>query len=699
VADVPPDHAEALGGKSAIPDGSPSPPGAVFISYCSQDAPAAERICEAFRAVGISVWLDKNELRGGDAWDAQIRKRIHDCALFIPLISAHSNARNEGYFRREWKQAVRRLEDIADDVPFLLPVVIDETREGDARVPDEFLHAQWTWLPGGETPPAIAHRVLDLLGGEPGVPPVPHVRPSLAAAGRRRHRLRNVGIAIGALLLVLGLGLFWYQQHTGDTAADTPASDEMPAALAAPDERSIAVLPFVDLSPEKTQEYMSDGIAEELLNLLAQIPGLKVIARTSSFAFKGEKIEIGEIARKLNVAYVLEGSVRASGDKLRVAAQLIRAADSTHVWSERYDGSLKDIFAVQDEISAAVVEQLKIKLLGDAPKSKPVDPRAYAMFLQARQLNRQRSAEGFEQAVDLLQQAVAIAPDYAGAWDQLGDAYIGQANDGLRPIAEGYELAREAATKALALQPEFAPAHARLGRIAMNYDGDLAAAARHYMRALSLTSDDADIYRSACVFARSLGRLDMGIALCQFATSRDPVFANGYGNLAVTFRFAGRTDEAIASARMALRLSPGYINGHYNVAVAMLQQGKAREALAELQQEPAAGGWSKIGLPMVLHALGRKAESDAALAQLIREEAESAAYNIAYVHAFRNEPDKAFQWLDRARLTHDPGLSGIAVEPLFDNIKRDPRWLAYLRELGRAPEQLAAIKFDVTVPK
>jgi TolB-like protein/Tfp pilus assembly protein PilF len=463
-------------------------------------------------------------------------------------------------------------------------------------------------------------------------------------------------------------------------------------------DRSIAVMPFVNMSSDQEQEYFSDGISEELLNLLTQVPSLRVIARTSSFSYKGKEVTIAQIARELNVAHILEGSIRKSGNKIRVTAQLIRTADSSHVWSATYDRDLADIFKVQDEISAAVVAQLKIKLLGDAPRSKPVDPHAYAMFLQARQLDRQRSAESFAEAADLLRKALAITPDYAAAWDQLADVYIGQANDGLRPIDEGYTLAREAANKALALEPNFAPAHARLGRISMNFDSDLAAAARHYSDALALSSDDADIYRSASVLARSLGRLDTAIAMCRYVTSHDPVFANGHGNLAIAYRFAGRLDEAIDSARMALSLSPGYINGHYNVAVALLQKGQPQAAMEEIQQEPDKGSWGKIGLPMVLFALGRKAESDAALATLIHDEADGAAYNIAYVYAHRGDADKTFEWLEKARATHDPGLSGVAMEPLFANVQQDPRWPAFLRKLGRAPEQLSVIKFDVVIP-
>jgi TolB-like protein len=300
----------------------PHSTGAVFISYCSQDAQAAGRITEALGAAGIEVWLDQSTLRAGDAWDAQIRKQIHDCALFVAVISAHTNARTEGYFRREWNLATRRMLDMAHDSAFLLPVVIDDTREADARVPEEFLRAQWTWLPGGETPPTFAQRVRQLLDGnsapvhnvqsaasgknEPSARRELSVRPRFRfAGGHGKHRVRRIGLAIIALL-VLGVAL-WLYEHASDTVARPAASAATPPEeVAAPNEKSIAVLPFADMSAGKDQEYMSDGIAEELLNVLAKVPDLKVIARTSSFAFKGEKIEIAEIARRLKVAHVLE---------------------------------------------------------------------------------------------------------------------------------------------------------------------------------------------------------------------------------------------------------------------------------------------------------------------------------------------------------------------------------------------------------
>jgi TolB-like protein len=464
-------------------------------------------------------------------------------------------------------------------------------------------------------------------------------------------------------------------------------------------DKSIAVLPFVNMSADKDQEYFSDGISEELLNQLAKIHELRVIARTSSFSFKGQNTDIAEIARRLNVAHVLEGSVRRSGKKLRITAQLIRASDSSHLWSETYDRELNDVFAVQDEIAGAVVAQLKVKLLGEAPRARATDPRAYALFLQGRAFSRQFTADGYTRAIDLYRQALGIDPAYSAAWVGLTSVYINQAVDGLRPTDESYTLAREAVTKALALDPEDAEAHARLSRIVLDADGDLAGAAQQMARALALAPDDPGILNNAATLARSLGRLDDAIAMGVVATARDPVSTSGHANLGRGYLYAGRPDAAIASLRTALGLSPGYLGAHYNIGVALLLKGQPQAALAEMQQEPDAGPSRLIGLAVALHALGRKAESDAALAELMRKHEKDSAFNIAYVLADRGETDRAFEWLDRAVASHDTGLADILVEPLFTNIRKDPRWLPFLRKIGKSPEQLAAVRFDVNLPQ
>jgi tetratricopeptide (TPR) repeat protein len=435
-----------------------------------------------------------------------------------------------------------------------------------------------------------------------------------------------------------------------------------------------------------------------LLNLLTKIPQLRVISRSSAFSFKGQNLQIPEIAKRLKVAHVLEGSVRKAGNQVRVTAQLIDARSDTHLWSETYDRPLDNIFAVQDEIAAAVVAQLKLKLLEAEPHTKATDPRAYALLLQARHLARQRTPEGFEQSIALHQQALAIDANDPAAWEGLATDYIHQANMGLRPIEEGYRLAREAVDKALAIDPDFAPAHGLLGQIAMSYDGDPAAAARHLGLALALEPTNTDIIRNAAYLARSLDRLDKAIPLGEYVTARDPVNALGHANLGLTYFFAGRLDAALASSRTALSLSPGYGGAQYGIGEALLFKGDPAGALAAMQKE-ANKVWRMIGLPMAWHALGNKGPSDAALTELIQKYEKEAAYNIAYVLAFCGDADRAFEWLDKAVTYHDPGLAEIAVQPLFANLHQDPRWLPLLRKLGKAPEQLAAIKFDVKLPQ
>jgi TolB-like protein/lipoprotein NlpI len=463
-------------------------------------------------------------------------------------------------------------------------------------------------------------------------------------------------------------------------------------------DKSIAVLPFIDMSQGHDQEYFSDGIAEELLNLLTKIPQLRVISRSSAFSMKGQNLESPEIGTRLNVAHLLEGSVRKAGNQVRITAQLIDARSDTHLWSETYDRPLDNIFAVQDEIAAAVVAQLKLKLLGAVPKVATTDPKAYALYLQARQLSRQRTKESFEQAVALFNQALALDANYAAAWEGLAEVYDRQAGDGQRPIEEGVRLSREANNKALAIDPEFAPAHARLGRLAMIYDGNLAAAARHFERALALDPTNTDIIGNAATLLISLGRLDAAIALGEYVVGRDPLNPAGHARLGLSYFFAGRLDEAIASYRSVLNLSPGYSAMQHSIGVALLLKGDRAAALVAMQKE-SSEVWRTIGLPMAWHALGKKAESDAALAELIRKYEKVAPFNIAYVLAYRGEVDRAFEWLDKAVAYHDGGISEIVAAPLFANLHSDPRWGAFLHKIGKSPEQLAAIKFDVKLPQ
>jgi len=516
--------------------------------------------------------------------------------------------------------------------------------------------------------------------------------------GERGHRrVTRTELAILTLLFLLGGGLFWRYQHVSETArVATPPAPIAPTTVIAND-KSIAVLPFVNMSSDQEQEYFSDGLTEELLNLLAQVPQLRVIARTSSFSFKGKDVDISELANKLNVTHVLEGSVRKAGDTVRITAQLIRASDSSHLWSQTYDRPMTDVFKVQDEIAAAVVGQLKIKLLGNAPTSKSTDPKAYALFLQGREVMRQYNSEAFEQAIALFKQALVIDPAYTPAWDALAGAYYDQIDLGVITTDQGLPLVRHAIDRVLANDVGYAPVYARLAMIEGNIERDQAAAARHVEQGLALDPVNLDVVSSAGWIARRLGRMDQSIALYEYLVRRDPINPQGHDRLAVAYQFAGRLDEAFEAFRAVIQLSPESAAIHEQAGEVLLLNGNAKAALEEIQQEPDEK-WRLVGLAMAYHALGQKSESDAALAELIRQHDRTMVYQIAYVLAFRGENDRAFEWLDKAIEYRDLGVGAIPFDPTLAGLHSDPRWLPLLRRLGVAPEQLAAIKFDVEIP-
>ena len=521
---------------------------------------------------------------------------------------------------------------------------------------------------------------------------------------RGAQRVGGAELAIITLLLAVGGAVVWQMESRGvsrSAVPATPAPAASTAAHAAPHPNSIAVLPFADMSQAKDQEYLSDGIAEELLNLLAKVRELRVTSRSSAFSFKGKDIDIPTIAKQLKVAHILEGSVRKSLDKVRITVQLIDVGSDTHVWSQTYDRPLGDIFAIQDEIAAAVVEQLKVTLLGAVPKAAVTDPAAYALYLQARQLHRQGTVESTGQAITRYEQALRIAPDYAAAWVGLATVYVYQSGRGLRPVDEAVALSRPAVEKALALEPDNAQALAARGWIALQYDLDLAAAADHAARALKLEPGSSDVLRTAGRVAISLDRPNLAIALSKVSLENDPANPVGSNNLCRAYMHAGREDEAIACYRNSLALSPDMVGVPHFIVMAMLIKGgdraHAEAALATAQAERSES-YRLIALALAQHAMGNRAASDEAIAELVSKYEASSAFNLAYIHAYRGEPDAAFAWLDKAVAYHDSGLSDIAVNRFFRPLHGDPRWPAFLTRLGFAPEQLAAIRFDVAVP-
>ncbi len=506
-----------------------------------------------------------------------------------------------------------------------------------------------------------------------------------AMASRSRRGLW-LGVALAAVV-VTGLA---FLLNRGEQA---PSTD---VASTTASEKSIAVLPFADMSPDQDQAYFSDGISEELLNLLAKIPELKVTARTSSFSFKGKNVEIPEIARQLGVAHVLEGSVRKSGNQVRITAQLIHAADGFHVWSQTWDRTLDDIFAIQDEIAGEVVKELEVTLLGATPKARTTDPNAYALYLEAAQLARRRTAEGYAQSDSLYQQVLAMDSRYAPAWGNLATNLVNEVFVGVLSAEEGFPRARAAATTAIEVDPGYARAHAGLGVIAVA-EGDLAPAAKHFQRALELDATDAYVLGNSSSLLKSVGRLDEAIALDEEVVRRDPVNTAWLFNLAAAKHWAGRFDESIALLRTVLSLSPGFSGAQLILGEALLGKGDAQAALVEFEQETYEV-FQMIGLPMAYHDLGRTAEFDAALSDLIAKVGPMSPYDVATVFAYCGDTDRAFEWLDKSVAANDGGTILILVDNLLANLRSDPRWLPLLGKIGKAPEQLAKIEFEVKLP-
>ena len=510
----------------------------------------------------------------------------------------------------------------------------------------------------------------------------------------------TIALVIGALAFVLVDRLWmgdWFDQRTVEPtkAIMEPAQDVSEEPQHSP--TSIAVLPFVNMSDDPGNEYFSDGISEELLNLLAKIPDLRVIARTSSFAYKDKDVIIPEIARELDVRYILEGSVRKAGKQVRITAQLIQADDNSHMWSETYDRTLDNIFAIQDEIAGAVVKQLRVALLGPAPTLEEIDPEAYALYLKALYLARQDTAEAFQESNALYEQVLEIAPEFAAAWNGLASNYREQTRAGNWRYDEGYQLVREAVNEALAIDPAYAPAYANLGWYAMDFEGDLETGAQFFQRALELEPTNLSIVADAAVLARNLGRLAEAVALLEYVLDRDPANPAGYARLGMFHYFAGDLEEAIAASRTALTLSPNLKRAHYQICEALLMKGQAEAALEEIPNEPQIG-YRLFGQALAYYAVGQTADSDAALNEIIERFEQVAAYNVAYIYAFRGENDLAFEWLDKAIQYRDPGLSHVMINPLFANVHDDPRWLPLLESIGKSPAQLEAVEFIVKVP-
>ena len=459
----------------------------------------------------------------------------------------------------------------------------------------------------------------------------------------------------------------------------------VPTTPALAPSNSIAVLPFVDMSPEQDQEYFSDGLSEELLNLLVQLPQLQVIARTSSFSFKGKGADITTIARTLNVAHLLEGSVRKSGNTLRVTAQLIRAADSSHLWSQSYDRELTDVFRVQDDIAGAVVDALKVKLLPSQHMSnahRTSSTEAYEQFLIGQNVFRRGRYDENQRALVAFQRAVALDPRYGAAYAGLANAQSAVADFATTPElrSAGKLEALATAEKAIALAPNIADGyvirgHLRKGQL-WDWDGALA----DFRRALELEPGNADVLIRYALALSNLLRMDEALVTVRRAIEADPLAWLAWMLLGAILQRLGRIDEARAAIDRALQISPDSSFARDVLGTMHLVDGRTQEALVHFREAGAALG--SAGIAKAEFTLGHECESLAALAELESKYSAGFAYQIAQVHAWRGEVDQAFAWLERAFEQHDGGIARLRGEPLFDALKDDPRYLALLRKMN-----------------
>jgi TolB-like protein/Tfp pilus assembly protein PilF len=478
------------------------------------------------------------------------------------------------------------------------------------------------------------------------------------------------------------------------TVADPPTNSD--AGEQAISNKSIAVLPFVNMSDDAGNEYFSDGLSEELLNLLAQIPDLKVAARTSSFSLKKRELHVSEIGEMLKVAHVLEGSVRKAGDQVRITAQLISTADGYHLWSESYDRNLDDIFAIQDEIAKSVVEQLKITIMGEAPKARKFDPQAYALYLEARHTHRQMTADSLKNAQALYEQSLQIDPELVVAMKGLASNLMNQENHGLQPAGEGYARAHALLEEALLIDPNSVQIHEGLGWLAIFHDNDLETAAYHYKKALNLDPSDPEIIGASAALLVHLGRPEDAIGPRKYAIERDPLNPVGYSNLGSIHYFTGNWDEAIASYRKTLELSPGYIGAHYFSGVSYLMKDEIENAREAFMQE-GDDEYRTKGTALVHHALGQTTEFQETVAELAERWGAQWPSEVAHVYAWTGDFEGAFEWLEKSAAEEEGAFN--PIEPLLDPLRADPRWKPLLDRIDKSAEQLDSIEFSVSLPE
>jgi len=449
----------------------------------------------------------------------------------------------------------------------------------------------------------------------------------------------------------------------------------------------LAVLPFENLTGDPSKEYLADGLTEELISQLGRLSPeqLDVIARTSVMAYKHKHEPLDQIGRDLSVQYVLENSLRKSGDRIRITSQLLRVKDQSHLWSHDYDHGAQDSLTVQEQVAKAVAQEIQLRLTvqreAELARSQPVNPEAFDAYLHGYYFFQRNSDRDTNMSAKYYERATQLDPSYALAWVGLSRTRNWQAAQGLIPREEGQRLAREALERALSLNPNLAAAHVEVVRHKLFLDLDLAAADAASKRLMALGPGVPATLQMAAATAQCLGRFDEALEWSHRAVDLDPLNAGSWVNLAETEFYAGQLDHASMDSRKALELSPDVFLGHGQSSRIYLLQGRPQDALLEIAHERYDFDRLYVSA-MAYHAIGRQNESDAALGELIAKDARSAAYLIARVYAFANQSDDAFAWLDRALAQREGNVMSARVDPFLKSLHSDPRYAAFLKKLN-----------------
>ncbi len=671
------------------------PEQSVFISYASQDVAIANRMCTALESADVPCWIAPRDVQPGESYAAAIVNAINSCKMLVLVLS--KGAIESSHVRREVERASSKNR-------VILSVKLDST----ALPPDlEYFLSANHWLDASGGPvEQILPALVEAVKGWAAKTATPADKPAASARPARRNSRRMpiiLAAAIGVAAAAYLAERFWLQ-NAATTPAEPASISEGAGTGAVPvNERSIAVLPFADMSEKHDQEYFSDGMTEEIIDLLVKIPDLKVPARTSSFYFKGKSTQIPEIARQLGVTNVLEGSVRKSGNHLRVTAQLVRADNGFHVWSETYDRQLDDVFKTQDEIAGAVVKALKVSLAsGGSPAAVPTTSReAYELYLRARMqighASEQETIEGYRN----LRRAVTLDPKFAPAWATLADVLSRDNANwtlvfGNKPSPPGgndvdlsdwgsawgqaREDARAAADQAIRLGPELADSHVARARVLGSLDRDWTSAEAEIHRALELEPGNAAATELAADYALSLGRIAESLKLAKVALILDPL-GSASGQIGWAEFVAGDLNGAAQAFGKEIELYPTASMAHFRLASVLLAQGKADAALAEYKLETLPGA-RDTGMAIGFDALGQHAEAEKVTAHAETVWGNAMAVQIALIYAQRGDTDRAFTWLERAYRQRDGGMEILKVDPRFKGLRQDPRFAALLRKMN-----------------